>query len=101
MLRPYHSNAPMDLAAKIFHETSRLAQERGAKALFLAPNQMWGSPRGDEYVLDELFRRQGLTVIDADFDYHPLQDDVHPDAPSTRRLADLVIASLRTELARP
>jgi len=101
MLRPYRSDDPLQLAAKIFRETGRLAQQRGAKAIFLAPNQFFGSPRRDQFLLDELFTRQGLTVIDADFDYHPLQDDVHPDAPSTRRLADLVIASLRTELAQP
>jgi len=98
--RPYRTDYPLELAAKIFRETDRLARERGATAIFLAPNQDYGSPRGDRYLLDELFTRQGLTVIDADFGYHPLQDDVHPDAASTRRLADLVIASLRAELAR-
>ena len=99
MARPYRSDEPLKLAGEIFRETGRLAQERGAKAVFVAPNQFFGSPRRDQSLLDELFTRQGLTVIEADFDYHPLQDDVHPDAPSTRRLADLVIASLRTELA--
>ena len=99
MLRPYRSDAPLNLVGEIFRETGRLAQERGAKAIFVAPNQFFGSPRRDQSLLDELFTRQGLTVIEADFDYHPLQDDVHPDAPSTRRLADMVIASLRTELA--
>jgi hypothetical protein len=97
--RPYRTDYPLELAAKIFRETDRLARERGATAIFLAPNQNYGSPRGDGYLLDELFTRQGLTVIDADFGYHPLQDDVHPDAASTRRLADLVIASIRAELA--
>ena len=98
--RPYRSDYPLELAARIFRETDRVARERGATAIFLAPNQNYGSPREDRYLIDELFTRQGLTVIDADFGYHPLQDDVHPDAASTRRLADLVIASLRAELAR-
>jgi hypothetical protein len=98
--RPYRTDYPFELAAKIFRETDRLARERGATAIFLAPNQSYGSPRNDQYLLDELFTRQGLTVIDGDFGYHPLEDDVHPDAASTRRLADLVIASLRAELAR-
>jgi hypothetical protein len=100
LARPYRTDHPLELAAQIFRETDRLAGERGAKAIFLAPNQNYGSPRGDQYVIDELFTRQGLTVIDADFGFHALQDDVHPDAASTRRLADLVVASLRTELAR-
>lgn len=100
LARPYRTDHALELAARIFRETDRLARERGARAVFLAPNQDYGTPRGDEYVIDELFTRQGLTVIDADFGFHPLQDDVHPDAASTRRLADLVIASLRTELAR-
>jgi hypothetical protein len=83
--RPYRTDYPLELAARIFRETDRLARERGATAIFLAPNQNYGSPRGDRYLLDELFTRQGLTVIDADFGYHPLQDDVQPrrsvDAP--------------------
>jgi hypothetical protein len=100
LTRPYRSDYPFELAAKIFRETDRLARERGATAVFVAPNQSYGSPRRDRYLLDELFTRQGLTVIDADFGFQPLQEDVHPDAASTRRLADVVVASLRTELAR-
>jgi hypothetical protein len=101
MQLPYRTDHPLDLSAQIFRETDRLARERGAKAFFLAPNQIFGSPRCDQHLLDQLFMRQGLSVIDADFDYHPLQDDVHPDVPSTRRLADRVIAALRPELASP
>jgi hypothetical protein len=99
-MRAYRSDHAFELAAQIFRETDRLARERGARAVFLAPNEDFGSPRKDAYLVDELFAQQGLTVIDADFDYQPLLDDVHPDAASTRRLADLVVASLRAELAR-
>jgi len=98
LARPYRTDHPLELAAQIFRETNRLARERGAKAIFLAPNQNYGSPRGDQYVMDELFTRQGLEVIDADFGFHPLQDDVHPDAASTRRLADMVIDRLARTL---
>jgi hypothetical protein len=96
---PYRTDYPLELAAKIFRETDRLARERGAKAFFLAPRQVPGATRGDQYLLDELFTRQGLTVIDAEFGFVPIPDDVHPDTASTRRLADVVVAAMRTELA--
>ena len=99
-VRPYRTDYPLQLAAAIFRETDRLARERGAKAIFIAPRLNHGEPRGDQYLLDELFTRQGLTVLDADFGFVPLPDDVHPDVPSTRRLADLVVAATRTQLAR-
>jgi hypothetical protein len=96
--QPYRSDAPYELAATIFRETDRLSRERGAKAVFLAPNQGWGRPRPDAAVLEELFTRQGLRLVDADFGFVMMPNDVHPDAASTRRLAEIVVAALRPEL---
>jgi hypothetical protein len=100
-MQPYRTDAPYGLAATIFRETERLARERGIKAFFVAPNQGWGRPRPDQAVLDELFTRQGLRLIDADFGFTMLPNDVHPDTASTRRLAEIVVAALRSELAAP
>jgi hypothetical protein len=99
--QPYRSDAPYELAATIVRETDRLATQRGIKAFFLAPNQGWGRPRPDQAVLDELFTRQGLRLIDADFGFVMMPNDVHPDTASTRRLAETVVAALRPELASP
>jgi hypothetical protein len=96
--QPYRTDGPYELAATIYRETDRLARAHGAKAFFVAPNQAWGRPRPDQAVIDELFTRQGLRVIDADFDFVMMPNDVHPDAASTRRLAEIVVAAMRPEL---
>ncbi len=88
------------LAAKIFRETARLAHERGAKAIFVAPRFNDQDPREDRYLIDELFAQQGLTVLDTSFGYQAIVNDNHPDAPSQRRLADAVVGTLRAELAK-
>jgi hypothetical protein len=99
-LLPFRDEASIQLTAAVFRETDRLARERGARALFLTPS-LEGSrrPRGDRYLIDELLGKQGLTVIDPDWKLEPIPGDGHPNAASTRRLAQAVIDALGTAQA--
>jgi hypothetical protein len=100
-LLPYRSEASIQLTAAILRETERLARDRGARALFLTPAlDSRSRPRGDRYLIDELLRKQGLAVLDPDWDFEPIPGDGHPNAESTRRLAQAVIDALGTEQAR-
>jgi hypothetical protein len=96
----YHTDETFALAAQIFRETARRAAERGASALFVAPGIGYVPPRGDRYVLDELFTRQGLACVDTDIGFEPQPGDWHPNAHATSVLADAVTSALRAEIAR-
>jgi hypothetical protein len=104
LVRLERALAPLDadavaLTGRIFLETARVANEHGARALFLTPYFPDGWPRGDRRLVDELLVKPGLTVVDPDWGYEPLPGDNHPDAASTRRLAAALAAALRNELA--
>ena len=96
----YHAEWAIETTGEVFRRTARLATERGARALFVTPYLGCNWPRADGYLVDELITRQGLTVVNPHFGFQGIPGDNHPDAASTRRLADAVIASLQTELAR-
>ena len=96
---PYRAEDAIMLTGAVFEETARLAQTRGASALFVAPHLGRGA-RGDRYLVDELLVRRGLTVIDPDWRFEPIRGDGHPNAASTRRLAEAVVAALGQALAR-
>jgi hypothetical protein len=96
---PYRDEAAIQLTGEVFVETARLARERGARALFLAP-YLGRGPRDDRYLVDELLVKPGLTVVDPDWRFEPIRGDGHPNAASTRRLAETVVAALEQELAR-
>jgi hypothetical protein len=93
---PYHDDSEVLHAAEIYRATARIARERGARAIFVAPR--FGQPHGDKYLTDELFTNQGLTLVEIDAGSEQVEG--HPDTRATRRLADAVIAELRAELAR-
>lgn len=96
---PYRDEGAIQLTGAIFRETARLARERGARALFLTPH-LGRAANGDRYLVDELLVKQGLAVVDPDFRIEPIRGDGHPNAASTRRLAELVVAALGQGLAR-
>jgi hypothetical protein len=66
----------------------------------VAPSLGFPTPRADAELLDELFTRQGLTLLDVDIGNTPLLNDVHPDRFAIRRLADAISGSLREELMK-
>jgi hypothetical protein len=96
----FHPEWAIKTTEEVFRQTARLAKERGARAIFLTPYLGTNWPRGDGYLVQELLVRQGLTVVDPNFGFEPIPGDNHPNAASTRRLAQAVIAALQTELAR-
>jgi hypothetical protein len=92
------------LTGRIFLETARHANEHGARALFVTPYFASGWPHGDRHLADELLANAGLTVISPNWQFEALPDDEHPNAASTRRLAEAVVAALRAsrpDLATP
>jgi hypothetical protein len=101
---PYRDEASIALTGTIFQQTARLARAHGAKALFVAPylGPYRGNdePRGDGYLVDQLLRKQGLSVVDPRWKLEPIPGDRHPNAASTRRLAEAVAAALTTEPSR-
>jgi hypothetical protein len=94
----YRDEAAILLTGAIFRQTDRLARAHGARALFLTP-ALEGPrrPRGDRYLIDELLVKQGLTVVDPDWRFEPIPGDGHPNAASTRALAQAVIDALATD----
>jgi len=85
---------------EVLLRTDRLAKSRGARAIFVTPYLATDWPRVDSYFIDDLLVRPGLTVVNPRFNFQPISsDDGHPDVASTRRLADAIIASLKTEIA--
>ncbi|HEY2518358.1 MAG TPA: hypothetical protein VGI39_46135 [Polyangiaceae bacterium] len=94
----YRDEGTIARAAEVVRETARLAKARGARPLFVAPFLGVG-PRQDGYLVDVLFRQQGLPVIEPDIQYVRLPGDYHPNAESTRLLADAVVHALQAEEA--
>jgi hypothetical protein len=94
----YRDDSTLELAARIFRETDRLARAHGARAVFVAPG-CWAAGRPDAYLVDELFAQQGLEVVDPSWALEHLPDDFHPSPAWTQRLADAVAAALRRDLA--
>jgi hypothetical protein len=98
-LLPYRDEASIELTGEIFRQTARLARSRGARALFVTPQLGYGRPRGDGYLVDDLLTRQGLEVVDPDWDFEPVAPgDLHPNARSTRTMAAAVVKVLGGEL---
>jgi hypothetical protein len=97
-LLPYRDEASIQLTGAIFRQTARLARSRGARALFLAPQLGRERPRGDAYLVDELLVRQGLEVVDPDWEYETLPGDNHPNAAATRTMAAAVVDALAREV---
>ena len=89
----FHAEWAIQTTAEAFRRTAALAKTRGARALFVAP-YLGKKPRGDGYLIDELLVRQGLDVLDPDFDFEPIPADGHPNAASTRRLAEAIAKEL-------
>ncbi len=87
--------------AEVFRRAAAMAKARGAKIIFVTPYLGCNWPRSEDYLVDELVRKQGFVAVDPHFGFQGIPHDQHPDAPSTRRLAEAVIATLRTELAAP
>jgi hypothetical protein len=94
----FHAEWAIQTTAEVFRRTARLAEERGARAIFVTP-YLGKKPRGDEYLIEEVLVRQGLIVIDPDFDFEPIPVDNHPNAASTRRLAEAIVAAIQAALA--
>jgi hypothetical protein len=97
---PYRRDDAYGLVAEIYRRTDRLARARGATALFVAPQFNHDSPRRDQWMVDELITSQGLRALDVDFGFEVIPGDNHPNTASTRRLADAIVAALRTEIAQ-
>jgi hypothetical protein len=91
---PYQPDADetLALAANIFKATADLGHARGAKVVFVGPR--FGEPRGDQYVIDEMFTRQGLDFIDVDIGAERLPNDVHPAQTGTQKLAAAIMEEL-------
>jgi hypothetical protein len=88
----YDSGALVTQAAVLFRETARLAVARGAKVLFVRP--YFGARESDPLV-DELFTRQGIPCVRVDVGADVLpNNDHHPDAKATRRIADAIVSAL-------
>jgi hypothetical protein len=99
-LSGFQAEWAIQTTAEVFRRTARVAKERGARPVFVTPYVQDGWPRRDGYLVQELLVRQGLTVVDPEFRFERISnDDSHPNPASTRRLAEAVIAELRTELA--
>ncbi|MGO8998932.1 MAG: hypothetical protein ACLQVI_36870 [Polyangiaceae bacterium] len=96
----YHKEWAIETTAEVFRRTQQMADERGAKAIFVTPDLGTTCPRNDGYFIEELLVRKGRTVVNPCFGFEGIPVDNHPNAASTRRLADAVLASLQTELAR-
>ena len=95
-LFPYRDEASIELTSAIFRQTARLARSVGARALFLTPRLGQRRPRGDSYLIEELLVRQGLDVVDPDWQYEELgHGDNHPTAAATRTLAAAVVTALQ------
>jgi hypothetical protein len=95
----YRAEWAIRTTEEVFRQTARLAGERGARAIFVAPYLGTDWPRGDGYLVEELLAREGFTVVDPRFGFEPIPGDNHPNAASTRRLADAVVGVLQSELA--
>lgn len=92
---PFRDDAAARLVGEIFRQTDLLARQHGARALFVVPRFDDGCRRVNGRVVDDLLVSRGLTVVDPAWDYRPLPQDEHPDAASTRQMAEAVIAELR------
>jgi hypothetical protein len=96
----FHAAWALETTAEVFRRTVQMAKARGARAIFVTP-YLGKKPRGDDFLIQELLVRQGFTVIDPDFDFEPIPVDNHPNAASTRSLAEALVVAFRAELARP
>jgi hypothetical protein len=92
-LSPWRDPAAVELTATIFDETTRLAQARGARSLFLVvhPDESWSQV--DRQLVDRVLVGRGQHVVV--HGYHPLPGDGHPDAASARSLAEAVVEDLQ------
>jgi hypothetical protein len=96
----FRSEGAIDTTAEIFRRTARLANERGARAIFVALHLGTDWPPKAWSLVDDLLVRPGYTVIAPRFGFEPIPGDVHPNVASTRRLAQAVTAALGEELRR-
>jgi hypothetical protein len=96
----YDAEWAIQTTAEVFRQTVRLANERGARAIFVSPYLGTNWPRGDGYLVDHLLVQPGYAVADQRIGFEPVPGDNHPNAASTRRLAEAVVRKLKAELAR-
>ena len=96
---PCRDAAAVQLTGRVLRETARLAEARGARALFLATHTGEGWSSADAKLVDDLLVRPGLDVLELGYD--PISDYVHPDPQSTRRMADAVVTALRGGARHP
>jgi hypothetical protein len=94
------SEGAITTTSEVFRRTALLAKARGAPAIFVAPHLAKDWPPKAWALVDELLVRPGYTVVSAPFGYEGIPFDGHPNAASTRRLANAVLEALRAELAR-
>jgi hypothetical protein len=92
-LAAIRDEASIELTGTILRQTARLARERGARPLFLAP-RLGHRSRADADLVDALLVRQGLDAVDPDWDCETLPGDNHPNAAATRVLAGAVVKAL-------
>jgi hypothetical protein len=93
----FHPEWEIQSAAEIFRQTARLARERNARMVFVTPYLGRDWPRKDGYLIENLLVREGYTVVNPNYGFEPLPGDGHPNAASTRRLAEAVIEALRSD----
>jgi hypothetical protein len=95
-LLPCRDEVTVERTGEILRQTARLARARGARPLFVTPRLGQERSRDDAALIDALLVRQGLEVVDPDWEYETLPGDNHPNAAATRRMAEALVAALRT-----
>jgi hypothetical protein len=94
-LLPLRDEASIELTGTIFRETVRLAESRGARALFLTLHLEHGGGGSAPQLVQHLLVRPGFEVVDTGWTVESLPGDNHPNAAATRALAAAVVSALR------
>lgn len=101
---PYHGDEALRVTAAILRATARAAEARGALALFVVTNYgpaCLAAERGEPWVVEELFVRQGLAFVRVDLgpeDLLPGFFEAHPSLSGTRKIAAAVERALTARL---
>ncbi len=94
----YRDDTALETAKAIFRETARMSLARGAKPFFVCPSFGYPEPRGDRWILDELFTNQGLACLDVDVGDDPIPGDNHPTARSIAKLTVALTDAMKERL---